>query len=105
MKKNVVLIFVFFLLVTLSACRTSQVYNVNNAALAPAIDRPLTIEDVKFAIIRAGGALGWQMEPDAPGHIAGTLTLREHVAMVDINYTTDSYSINYKDSSNFTAVS
>lgn len=34
----------------------------------------------------------------APGKISGTLKLRRHVAVVDIPYDTQSYSIKYVDS-------
>jgi hypothetical protein len=35
-----------------------------------------------------------------PGHIIGTLLIRSHTAIVDIYYTTTSFSIVYKDSTN-----
>jgi hypothetical protein len=48
--------------------------------------------------MRAGVSLGWQMRPTNPGHIVGTLILRTHTAVVDINYDTAKYSVTYKDS-------
>ena len=38
------------------------------------------------------------MKEAEPGHIVGTLHLRKHMAIVDIPYSTNSYSILYKDS-------
>src|SRR3954469_20728245 len=56
-----------------------------------------SMEDVRQAILRAGTGLTWQMKPDRPGHILGTLALRTHVAVVDIDYNQKFYSIKYKD--------
>jgi len=58
------------------------------------------MEDVKNAILRAGAGLSWAMRENKPGYITGTLTLREHFAVVDIKYDTQKYSILYKDSKN-----
>jgi len=55
---------------------------------------------VKNSIIKAGYSLGWQMSDTAPGHLVGTLNIRSHQAIVDITYTPENYSINYKDSTN-----
>ena len=55
---------------------------------------------MKKAIIAAGAGLGWAMNSTEPGHIVGTLNVRSHGAVVDIPYTTESYSILYKDSTN-----
>jgi hypothetical protein len=59
-----------------------------------------TKEDVRKAIIRAGGMLGWQMKDNGPDALTGTLVLREHTAVIDIPYTATSYSLLYKDSKN-----
>ena len=37
------------------------------------------------------------MTPVGPGHIEATLYIRSHIAVVDVHYTTRSYSIRYKD--------
>jgi len=58
------------------------------------------MSDVSKAIHRAGAALGWHIQDTGPGHIVGTLHLRDHVAVVDIAYDTKSHSIKYKDSGN-----
>jgi hypothetical protein len=80
-------------------CGYEPFYNVSDQAVASSKSN-LTLDDVSMAIIRAGGALGWEMKETKPGHILGTLHLRTHVAIVDVNYTTKSYSITYKDSTN-----
>lgn len=96
-KAATVLVACFALLAV--GCRIAPIYNVNGDAISsPKAD--LTMSDVNKAIKRAGAALGWQMQDAGPGHIIGTLHLRDHAAVVDITYDTKSYSINYKDSSN-----
>lgn len=93
-------IFLFSLLVVFAAgCRSNPVYNVDGAAVVTG-KAGATVEDVKKAILRAGGTLGWNMNPVAPGQIIGTLRLRKHVAVVDIKYNMNTYSIMYKDSTN-----
>jgi len=52
------------------------------------------------AIITAGSGLGWQMTVAKPGEIVGTLNVRSHQAIVSIPFTTHTYSILYKDSTN-----
>ena len=58
------------------------------------------MQQVGEAIVSAGNSLGWQMKPESPGRMTGTLYLRDHRAVVDISYDARSYSIAYKDSSN-----
>jgi hypothetical protein len=71
------------------------VYNVEAPVSA---NKAVTAEDVEKAIIRAGSTLGWQMVPRSPGLVEGTLLLRKHRAVVDVNYDTKTYTIKYKDS-------
>jgi len=85
-------------IIGLAGCRSAPVYNINNAAVVS--NKPATLDGVSQAIVRAGNTLGWIMNADRPGHVLGTLHLREHTAVVDINYDEKSYSIKYKDSSN-----
>jgi hypothetical protein len=83
-----------------SGCKNSPVYNVSSASfVTPAVSQR-TLVDVRDAIVRGGKGLGWAMEDVAPGHLVGTLRLRSHVAVVDIDYTLSSFSIRYKDSKN-----
>ncbi|MBA1149004.1 hypothetical protein H0Z60_18290 [Ectothiorhodospiraceae bacterium WFHF3C12] len=86
------------LVLFLAACKTQPVYNVDGAPVTTASEGQPTMEQVKQAIVRAGTSLGWRMEPARDGLIVATLVSRGHMAKVDINYTTSSYSINYKDS-------
>lgn len=85
--------------ILLVACAAAPIHNVENAPVNTS-NSSYDLNDVTKAIQRAGTGLGWQMKEQTPGHIVGTLYLRSHMAKVDITYTLDEYSINYKESSN-----
>jgi hypothetical protein len=79
-------------------CRGNvPIHNVTDAPVAASKPNP-SLDEVGKAIQRAGAALGWQMKETKPGHMLGTLNVRKHVAVVDVNYSVKSYSIRYKDS-------
>jgi hypothetical protein len=82
------------------ACNTVPIMNVDNAAISTPSGKPLTQEQVRAAIIRAGSALGWQMKDEGPNKMVGTLVLRTHTAVVDIPYSASNYSIKYRSSVN-----
>ena len=83
----------------LAGC-TSAIYNINNATVAGLNGGTLTMPEIKKAIMTAGAGLGWQVKEESPGHLVGTLHLRTHTAVVDIPYSTETYNITYKSSSN-----
>jgi hypothetical protein len=82
------------------ACNTVPIMNVDNAAISTPSGKPLTQEQVRAAIIRAGSALGWQMKDEGPNKLVGTIVLRTHTAVVDIPYSATNYSIKYRSSVN-----
>lgn len=85
----------------LAGCgRHDTVYNVDNATVATATGKTLSMEQVRDAIIASGGSLGWVMQAKGAGKLTATLRLRKHVAEVDIDYTTNSFSITYVNSTN-----
>jgi len=94
--KKLAFIAMITLTLALIGCRTAPVYNVTEAPVD--VSSSATDKDVKKAIMVAGAGLGWQMKEVEPGHIVGSLFLRKHSAVVDIPYSTSSYSIIYKDS-------
>lgn len=74
---------------------------IQNVIDAPiATSSPVTAERVKSAIINSGVSLGWQMLETGPGVIQGTLHLRKHTAIVDVSFSTSTFSIVYKSSVN-----
>lgn len=83
------------------ACmRCAPIQNVVDAPVPNLSGKTLSGDEVRKAILRAGTTLGWQMKADAPGRITGTLNVRKHTAVVEIPYSSRSYSINYKSSVN-----
>jgi hypothetical protein len=80
-----------------AGCRTAPVRDILDAPVVASKPNP-SADEVGKAIQRAGTRLGWQMRQTKPGHVLGTLYLGRHVAVVDIPYTANSYSIVYKDS-------
>jgi hypothetical protein len=84
-----------------SACSSSPLYNVKDSSMPPpTTGKMLNLDDVTRAIVQAGAGLGWDMRVAKPGQIVGTLRLRSHTAIVDIPYTSSSYSILYNSSQN-----
>ena len=51
-------------------------------------------------IERAGGGLGWQIDPVRPGLMRATLNIRTHVAVTEIAYDQTRFTIRYVDSRN-----
>lgn len=98
-KKIIVLAFV----ASLAAC-TAPIQNVDHAPIVSTVrGQTYSMAQVRAAIIRAGGALGWEIEDDGPSAMKGTLHLRTHTAVVKIPYTPTSYSIDYVSSVNLKA--
>jgi hypothetical protein len=88
-------------LVLLSGCRAGgQVYEVKDAPIQTATGKELSLEQVQKAIIDAGIKQTWIMTPVKPGEMLGEYNVQSHQIHVTIPYTTKSYSILYKDSSN-----
>ena len=77
----------------------APVLNINNHPVAPKSGSK-NVKDIKRTIVLAGSRLGWQMHPVRPGLVRATRFSQGFMAKVDISYTSQSYSITYKDSSN-----
>jgi hypothetical protein len=87
--------------VAVVGCRGGgQIYNVKDAPVMTATGKEATLDQITKAIVEAGSGLGWTMAVVKPGQIVGTLHIRSHTAIVEIPYTTKTYSIIYKDSTN-----
>ena len=97
MSRRIFLIAALALLtVAMGGCRTAPVKDIPKT---PINALGASMEGVEKAILSAGASLGWIMKKRSLGLIEGTLSIRRHMAMVSINYSTTSYSIRYKDSS------
>ena len=66
---------VLVMAVVVAGCTSAPIMNVDNA-VSSASGKPLTQDQVRGAIIRAGTALGWQMKDEGPNKPNGTLMLR-----------------------------
>jgi hypothetical protein len=89
------------LLTTVVGCRAGgQVYEVKDAPIQTAPGKRLTLEQVQKAIVDAGIKQTWIMTPIKPGEMLGEFNIQSHQIHVLIPYTTQNYSILYKDSSN-----
>jgi len=56
--------------------------------------------EVGNAIIKAGKGIGWEMHPKSTGCIIGTRYFRTHQAAVNILYSRQDYTIEYRSSVN-----
>jgi len=86
-----------------AGCTSRPVMNVAAEPVVVAPGKTATSDDVRDAIMRAGAGLGWTMRPAAPGTINGTLSLRGHSAVIDVEYNPKSYNIAYRSSTNLDA--
>jgi hypothetical protein len=85
----------------LAACNTlAPIQNVGSVTVSAQANKPLTDERVRAAIVRAGAGLGWIMKDAGPNGLNGILLLRTHTAEVGIAYSSASYGITYKSSTN-----
>lgn len=88
-------------LAVMAGCRGGgQITNIKDAPIATSTGKELTLDQVGKAILDAGIGLKWIMVVTKPGQIVATQNARSHTAIVDIAYTTKTYSMTYKDSVN-----
>jgi hypothetical protein len=83
-----------------AGCSSVPIMNVSDATTNAPTGKALSREQVRSAIVRAGAVLGWRMVDENPNVLVGTLQLRTHTAVVEIPYSTSSYSIKYRSSVN-----
>ena len=98
-KKTILVVGTIVATLLLGACRTAPVFNVEAQPITVS-DASYTAEDVRKAIIRAGSRRGWVLSDAGDGKLVGILTVRDHQATVDVNYSEDAYDITYRDSQN-----
>lgn len=96
-------LFLLMLGLTLSGITLSS----SAASAAPVVnyeDQPvaasLTADQVKKGIMKAGKKRGWTVKETGPGELTAMISVRTHTATVTIPYSSTSYSILYKDSTN-----
>jgi hypothetical protein len=86
--------------IVLCGCTSAPIHTVNDSPVVVSGAKPVSLDDVRVAISRAGTRLGWQMVAVENGVINARLNLRAHAAAVDVRYSVKSYSIVYRDSTN-----
>jgi hypothetical protein len=82
------------------AVAVQPIMNVPDAPAISASGKPLSKDQVRGAIVRAGAALGWQMKDEGSNMLVGTLQLRTHTAVIGIPYSASNYSVKYRSSAN-----
>lgn len=65
---------------------------------AQPINRSLSEDDIKSAILEGARAAGWQAKALTDGQILATYQIRAHTVHVNIHYTDTYYTLNYRDS-------
>ena len=99
--KHLVIAFISASAIFLIGCgNTAPVMNIDGSPVVTVSGSKPALDKVKKAIITAGTMKGWQMQPVKDGQILGSIFIGGHMAKIDINYTPETYSITYKDSSN-----
>ncbi|MCA1804553.1 MAG: hypothetical protein LC646_04225 [Xanthomonadaceae bacterium] len=97
-KTSLIILALIITTLLFAGCRSNPVRNVSDAPVSAS--NSIAADQVRDAIIRAGSSLGWSMKADSPGHILATLYIRDHIAIADIHYDANKYSITYNDSTN-----
>jgi hypothetical protein len=79
--------------------RRKPVYNVENVSFSTSSGTEVTLEQVGEAVEKAIRNRGWNFSPVSNTTIEASILVRSrHKAIVDISYTTSTFSIQYKDS-------
>jgi hypothetical protein len=93
MKKIILVLFSVFLL---AACKSTAIYNVEQAQ----VPAGLSFKQVEKTIIKALIQKGWKVQANANGVILADIIVRTHTAKIEIMFDASNYSIRYIDSTN-----
>jgi hypothetical protein len=80
--------------------RTAPIQNLEDLPIVSADGKPLTVEQVKNAIISGGARARWTASLQPGNVVRLTYSPRSHVAVVNVTYNAKTYSIRYADSTN-----
>lgn len=103
MSKKVILlsaIMIMSLCLATGCMRQATLQNPTNIPVVGATGKSLSEAQVKQAILAGAKEKGWVARELTPGVISASLAIRSHLAEVEIPYSSTSYSIIYKNSSN-----
>ena len=77
------------------------IVNYDDSPITAKPGRELTLDTVQHAVAAAGARSGhWSVADSTPGRVRLKLTTRGHEAVIEVTFTTQSYSIHYVSSSN-----
>ncbi|MDR1044422.1 MAG: hypothetical protein LBP33_04790 [Candidatus Adiutrix sp.] len=100
-KGYLVLASIMIMSFCLTGCmRQANLQNPTNLPVVSYSGKGLTEAQVRQAILLGAQEKGWIARELTPGVISATLTVRQHMAEVEIPYSANSYSILYKNSQN-----
>jgi hypothetical protein len=96
--KRYVLLSLMFVLIAIGGCRSVTVAEVKDEPFFAA-SKNADLNQVTQKILEVGHRRKFSMNVIAPGHIEAVYAKRDVRAVMDIKYTTEHFSIIYKDSS------
>jgi len=100
MSKRMMQVVKGLLLVVVMAGCTAPLFEITDNRIETGAESPVTLEQVKTAIMDAGKGLNMKMVATKPGEIQGTYQTGNASAVVAIPYTKQSYGIHHKSSQN-----
>jgi hypothetical protein len=93
-------IILFVALILLSACaKTQPIYNVEKAEIYTGSGKEPSHKQVRKAIVQAIVVKTWRVGKVTDRYVEASLSKKNKIARITINYSTKSYSIKYKSSS------
>ena len=95
--RKIILLVSFVIL--LAGC-AAPVLNIENEPIPNPSNARISVSDVEKAILTASQERGWNARVIKPGLIEASIAVRTHRAAVEIPYSQNKYSINYKSSEN-----
>lgn len=78
--------------------RIKPVYNIIDKPIVSGSGKSLTMEQVADALAGAARYKNWTVAEVEDGYLRAQIQVRQHFAAIDIRYTTETYSITYRDS-------
>jgi len=86
----------FAMMLSLTGC--GQMVPIDGVSSSGTVDRTLTTDQVKEAIEDGAQNAGWVTKEQGDGQLVASYQIRRHNVVVMINYSEDTYDIDYKSS-------
>ena len=78
--------------------QTQKILNILDAPVVTGTGRRITMDQMEVLLREAAIRKQWQIQEVEDGHLEAWINVRQHMAKIDIVYSTEKYSITYKDS-------